>query len=160
MLWNYLYPILALHLLGKREGAVWTLVYIAAAFTAVWNPGDWPVWSYPPKGKLEFMVSFSLVAIFSYAFERLRSDYSLALEKKNEALKLALENIKTLGGLIPICSFCKKIRDDQGYWNKLESYIQKNSDAMLSHGICPECFESHYSDVEDPSPESESDSEQ
>ena len=48
-------------------------------------------------------------------------------------------NIKTLSGLLPICSHCKKIRDDKGYWNKIEGYIQKHSTAQFSHGICPEC---------------------
>ncbi len=47
--------------------------------------------------------------------------------------------IKTLRGIVPICSHCKKIRDDKGYWNHLEAYIQKHSDASFSHGICPEC---------------------
>ncbi|HLP15877.1 MAG TPA: two-component regulator propeller domain-containing protein [Bacteroidota bacterium] len=54
-------------------------------------------------------------------------------------LKAALENVKTLGGLIPICSSCKKIRDDEGYWNILETYLIKHSDAQFSHGICPDC---------------------
>ena len=59
-------------------------------------------------------------------------------------LKAALDNIKTLNGLLPICSKCKKIRDDTGYWNQLESYIQKYSDANFSHGLCPECSEKLY----------------
>lgn len=59
-------------------------------------------------------------------------------------LKAALENVKTLGGLIPICSSCKKIRDDEGYWNILETYLIKHSDAQFSHGICPDCAEKLY----------------
>jgi len=54
-------------------------------------------------------------------------------------LQQALASIKTLSGLIPICASCKKIRDDQGYWNQLEAYISEHSDAEFSHGICPEC---------------------
>jgi PAS domain S-box-containing protein len=65
-------------------------------------------------------------------------------EELVEKLQTALKNIKTLQGLIPICSSCKKIRDDQGYWNILESYIQKNSDAQFSHSICPECSDKVY----------------
>jgi PAS domain S-box-containing protein len=67
-------------------------------------------------------------------------------EKLIVELKEAIENIKTLRGLIPICSSCKKIRDDQGYWNVLESYIQKHSDASFSHGMCPECSDKFYGD--------------
>ena len=59
-------------------------------------------------------------------------------------LKNALTRIKTLNGLIPICSTCKKIRDDKGYWNLIESYIESHSDAAFSHGICPECSDSLY----------------
>lgn len=56
----------------------------------------------------------------------------------------AEEEIQMLSGLLPICSRCKKIRDDQGYWNKIESYIEKHSDARFSHGMCDECMERMY----------------
>jgi len=56
-------------------------------------------------------------------------------------LKDALENIKTLRGLIPICAWCKKIRDDKGYWEKVEDYIQQHAHVSFTHGICPECLE-------------------
>jgi PAS domain S-box-containing protein len=59
-------------------------------------------------------------------------------------LQETLENIKTLNGLLPICASCKKIRDDSGYWNQLESYIEHHSDALFSHGICPDCANELY----------------
>jgi transcriptional regulator with GAF, ATPase, and Fis domain len=62
------------------------------------------------------------------------------LNKKNQALEIAFSEVKTLRGLLPICTYCKKIRDDKGYWNQLESYIGKHSDATFSHGVCPECL--------------------
>ena len=65
-----------------------------------------------------------------------------------EELKEALDRVKTLNGLLPICSFCKKIRDDKGYWNQLESYLKKYSDADFSHSICPGCLEKHYPQFE------------
>lgn len=54
-------------------------------------------------------------------------------------LRQALANVKTLSGLIPICSGCKKIRDDHGYWNQLEAYLEEHSNAGFTHGFCPEC---------------------
>ena len=66
------------------------------------------------------------------------------LEKLNRRLSESLETIKTLKGLIPICAYCKKIRDDQGYWERVEFYIQKNSEAVFSHGICPDCLKRHW----------------
>jgi CheY-like chemotaxis protein len=53
----------------------------------------------------------------------------------------ALLSVKQLGGLLPICSYCKKIRDDQNYWQQVESYVGKHSDAKFSHSICPQCYE-------------------
>ncbi len=55
-------------------------------------------------------------------------------------LRVALRTIKTLQGLIPICSYCKRIRKDQDYWQTIEKYIQEHSDVQFSHGICPTCY--------------------
>ena len=71
-----------------------------------------------------------------------------ALERKVEELNAALKEIDTLRDIIPICASCKKIRDDAGYWIQLESYFQKHSLTAFSHGICPECMEKLYPDLE------------
>lgn len=59
-------------------------------------------------------------------------------------LQQALDRVKTLSGLVPICAACKKVRDDRGYWNQIEAYIEAYSEAQFSHGICPECAEKLY----------------
>ena len=64
-----------------------------------------------------------------------------------EKLQASLEKVKLLSGFIPICSTCKKIRDDQGYWSQVESYIRDRSEAEFSHGICPECATKYYSEL-------------
>jgi hypothetical protein len=69
-------------------------------------------------------------------------------EKVIEDLKKALSQIKKLGGLLPICSYCKKIRDDKGYWNHIESYIRDHSEAEFSHSICKECAIKYYPDMD------------
>jgi hypothetical protein len=61
-------------------------------------------------------------------------------------LKKALSEIKTLSGLLPICAHCKKIRNDEGYWEQIEGYIKERSLAEFSHGICPECMNKYYPD--------------
>jgi len=61
-----------------------------------------------------------------------------------EELKQALSEVKTLRGFLPICANCKKIRDDSGYWTRIEAYIEEHSDAQFSHGICPECAKKLY----------------
>jgi len=63
------------------------------------------------------------------------------LTERVAELKDALLSVKQLGGLLPICSYCKKIRDDQNYWQQVESYVGQHSEAKFSHSICPQCYE-------------------
>ena len=72
----------------------------------------------------------------------------IALREEHEKLKKAMDEIKVLSGLLPICSSCKKIRDDKGYWNQIEAYIQENSEAKFSHSICKECAKKLYPDLD------------
>jgi len=74
--------------------------------------------------------------------ERKRTQEALLQER--DKLQKAIAEIKTLSGLLPICASCKKIRDDKGYWNQIESYICDHSDAVFSHGICPDCRKKLY----------------
>jgi hypothetical protein len=78
-----------------------------------------------------------------YVFDLRRRfvERSSELQRVNAELRESLAHVKTLTGLIPICSSCKKIRDDDGYWNQIETYIATRSDAEFTHGICPECAE-------------------
>jgi len=58
-----------------------------------------------------------------------------------------LSELNTLRGILPLCSYCKKIRDDKGYWEQVDVYIHKYSAADISHSICPECMKKHYPDI-------------
>ena len=69
------------------------------------------------------------------------------LEKTNRELSEALEEIKTLRGILPICSHCKNIRDDDGYWKQLEAYFDKHAGIQFSHGICPKCAKELYPEL-------------
>ena len=66
------------------------------------------------------------------------------LRQKNKELTDALAQVKQLKGLLPICMFCKKIRNDENYWQQIEDYIARHTQADFSHGICPECLEKNY----------------
>jgi len=66
------------------------------------------------------------------------------LQSEKSRLQTALDDVKTLSGLLPICSHCKKIRDDKGYWNQIESYVRDHSNVEFSHSICPECRKTMY----------------
>jgi DNA-binding response OmpR family regulator len=65
-----------------------------------------------------------------------------------EQLQDALAEIKTLKGFIPICASCKKIRDDEGYWNQIEEYLTAHTDAVFTHGLCPQCVKKYMEDIE------------
>jgi hypothetical protein len=71
----------------------------------------------------------------------------LELSRAAAGLACALEDIKTLRGLLPICAHCKEIRNDDGYWEGVENYIAAHTDATFSHGICPNCLKVHFPDV-------------
>lgn len=71
----------------------------------------------------------------------------MSLEKQVYELQEALDEIKALRGILPICMYCKKIRDDGNYWHQLETYISKHSQAEFSHGMCPECAKKYFPDL-------------
>ena len=78
--------------------------------------------------------------------KKIEADRTKMIEQLNETLS----KVKTLSGLLPICANCKKIRDDKGYWQKLETFVHEHSNAEFSHSICPECMEKLYPDFSKP----------
>ena len=74
--------------------------------------------------------------------ERRRMEAELA--RKNAELALALEQVKTLTGLLPVCGWCRKVRSDDGYWDQLESFVSARTDATFTHDICPDCRHEHF----------------
>jgi AmiR/NasT family two-component response regulator len=76
-----------------------------------------------------------------------RFDDLMELRRLNAELQDTLAKIKTLSGLLPLCSYCKKIRDDDGYWHQVEVYIRDHSEAEFSHGLCPECAKKLYPEI-------------
>jgi AmiR/NasT family two-component response regulator len=91
----------------------------------------------PPKAReLERAITIAMA----------RFDDLMALRHLNEELQAALAKVKMLSGLLPICASCKKIRDDQGYWQQVEVYIQNHSEVEFSHGFCPDCLVKLYPD--------------
>jgi sigma-B regulation protein RsbU (phosphoserine phosphatase) len=77
------------------------------------------------------------------SLKRARDEQKVLIHK----LQDSLAEIKTLSGLVPMCAHCKKIRDDEGYWKKVEVYIEEHSEAQFSHGICPDCIRELYPEL-------------
>jgi hypothetical protein len=87
-----------------------------------------------------------LINLSFFLVQYIRSTWK-NLETANNSLQEALTNIKTLSGLLPICASCKKIRDDNGYWNQIELYIKDHSDVNFSHSLCPDCAKKMYPEI-------------
>ncbi len=79
-----------------------------------------------------------------FVFAALAIVFAIFSLRRWKDLQKALDNIKTLQGFLPICASCKRVRDDAGYWNQLEFYIETHSEAELIHSICPKCMKKLY----------------
>lgn len=88
-------------------------------------------------------------ALLSKAAEAIEADEParVLLSKATITAEVLLARVKRLEGIIPICSYCKKIRDDQNSWQQLEQYLSEHSEALFSHGICPHCAEKQMSNM-------------
>ena len=169
ILWMYTYPFFVFFLFGEKEGLIWNTILTLTIVIIFWNPANWSiVYGYLFHLKIRFLVTFVLLTLITYLFEKFRFNSTFEIQQKNKLLQdeiverkaaeeekgklinelqQALNEVKTLSGILPICASCKKIRDDKGYWSQVEVYIRDNSDAQLSHGICPECNERLYGDL-------------
>lgn len=76
----------------------------------------------------------------------------VALRRRERELQEALAEIKTLSGILPICSYCKRVRNDEGYWQQVEQYISEHTDALFSHGMCIDCYRKEIGSVKDDDP--------
>ena len=170
ILWMYTFPLIAFFLFGKNEGLAWSSAVFAVALLFLALPLNQPfVYAYAAEFKIRFATTYVIVSAVTYWFEYFRYSYRTGMEAERrnleaeidqrrraeqqkeqviEQLQEAFEEVKTLSGLIPICAKCYRVRDDQGYWNRLERYIQDRSGAQFSHSICPACSEELYPGIQ------------
>ncbi len=97
--------------------------------------------------EVDELISTSIVLVLLslvFAVRRYRESV-----QKTKELQRALDEIKILKGVLPICAYCKNIRDDEGSWKQLEAYIRSHSSAEFSHGICPSCYEKQVEKMEE-----------
>jgi hypothetical protein len=118
---------IAWHLSDLYSGHLWSKEWYA-----YWNTGTRYL------SFLAFALTVSYVSIL------------IAQQKDNIAqLEKAMSQVRRLEGMLPICSSCKKIRDDQGYWQQIESYLMERTDAVFTHGLCPDCLDTLYPGLRD-----------
>ncbi len=119
----------------------------------------------PKKGKKRFLLATgralfddtglkygAVVSMHDITEKKLAEDFlkkaheelEIKVKERTKELQKALAEVKTLRGILPLCSYCKKVRDDSGYWEQVDVYIHKHSDADISHSICQECLKQHH----------------
>ena len=79
--------------------------------------------------------------------KRISSRYAIERGRLIRELKDTIEKVNTLSGLLPICASCKKIRDDNGYWQQVEMYIREHSEAEFTHSLCPDCVKKLFPEL-------------
>jgi hypothetical protein len=120
------------------QSQTYTIVLLS---TGVWYAADLlsgPHYTHFAYGIWNTIIRLVSFLVLAFTVMRIRRFLDSA-RKISDDLQKALSEVKTLTGLLPICSSCKKIRNDQGYWQQMEEYISKHSDAKFSHGLCQEC---------------------
>ncbi len=163
----YLLPIgMATWFVGRRTAVLMSslgaLIWAAAEFLEIAPHSSYAFLFRNPAVRVGFLLSvvFLLASIRSWGeeLEKKVEERTALLAKEIEErksseaererligeLREALSRVTKLRGLLPICASCKRIRDDQGYWNQIEEYLHQHSDAEFTHGICPECVDKLY----------------
>jgi hypothetical protein len=149
--WSFIMPLLFFYFFGTKEGSIWVINFLIMIFIMLLISYFNDLYSYDIFYLIRFFAIFIVISVIGYGLESSRHTFGRLLNEKNKALlqekeqlEEAMANIRILTGLLPICSVCKRIRDDQGYWNQLEAYLSEHSDIIFSHSICPECAKRLY----------------
>jgi hypothetical protein len=104
---------------------------------------------------LRFSITYLIVTVMALGLEAGRFGLETRLEEEKKQLEIALSEVRTLSGLVPICASCKSIRNDEGFWTQIELFLQEHSDAEFSHGLCPPCQERLFPDLRSKADEAE-----
>ena len=147
-------PLLACFFLGRREGMIGSVVFLFGMTVLMMAPGLVGSHVYETGNSLRFLVAYLFLTLVGWSYERSRERVQGLLATKNgqlqlekERLKDALVQVRTLRGLLPMCASCKRIRDDDGRWERIDTYVSQRSEAHFTHGICPDCSRTLYSDI-------------
>ena len=146
--------------LSGKSGTIVGLDYRGATVLAAYEPVAGLNWGIVSKidlsevrapfiraGELSALIAVVMVVLGALVFVKITDPILERLRETVLNLETALREVRTLRGILPICSFCKRIRNDQGYWDQVESYVSEHTDANFSHGVCPDCLAKHYPDA-------------
>ena len=143
-LWTFAFPLFATYMLGVRWGSIVVGVFLLAVVVCFFPGSPIPHADYGASFLGRYLAAFLLVTTIALFAEFIRDRTQRHLEERNRQLQAANAEIETLTGFIPICGWCKKVRDDKGYWSQVESYVASHTGAKFTHGICPDCVDKVY----------------
>lgn len=141
--------LIAAVMLNARYGGTWaglaSAVLSMIAFDFFFDERPYHLdFDLPGWIRLLFFSSFSLLVS---SLEKQRQYVIRSLRETNQTLQHALDEVKTLRGILPICIYCKQIRTTDGAWVQMEKYVHEHTHADFSHGMCPECYKKNYPDI-------------
>jgi len=143
--WWFTFPVAAFFIKGRKRGWLWIVIIVIESIVMMFAGKFFQInVPYSFVELRQFLAAFLVVSFVLRHYEVLRDDYEKTIELNMQILEEANANIKTLKGLVPICSSCKKIRDDKGYWQLVDVYVSEHSEAQFSHGLCEECSRKLY----------------
>lgn len=143
--WCYIYPVLSFYLLGYKKATYANLILLSAYSLILFLPDSPFLFTqYDLIVKFRFLISNLFVIIFAFMLEYARFNAYQKKEKLIDELQTALDEVKELSGLLPICANCKSIRDDKGFWIQVEDYLSQHSDIQFSHSLCQNCIDELY----------------
>lgn len=161
--WSFLYPFLTMFLLGTVRGTFFAFLLLGLVFI-VFFIGRYQefISLHAVENEIRFATAYITMYLISFVIEKVRQSTQVRLNVTNARLKKTLadkedlirklqktiDEVTALRGILPICSQCKKIRDDKGYWHQVETYLRTHSEADFTHSLCPDCIEKLYPDLE------------
>ena len=161
--WAFTYPLISLFLVGSVLGTIATFLLLGVASVIFAIGPDFPAVNvYDGNLVARFVAAYVTVYLFALVIERVRVMVQSRLSEANQKLEILIEQkqtliqdlertmdeVSTLQGILPICSNCKNVRNDEGYWEQVEEYVRDRSRADFSHSICPDCFKKLYPGME------------
>ncbi len=166
--WIFTYPLISIFLLGNQRGAFFSLVLFSFVGIVFFAGNEIPyLESYDFNIAIRALSAYFLIFLFAAVMEELRDSIQKNLNKSKvemeksvtelekaqavkenliHELKELMNEVSTLQGILPMCSCCKKIRNDEGFWDRVENFITDHTEAQFSHGICPDCIKELYSE--------------
>ena len=174
ILWCCLFPLVSLLLMERYEGTLWSMGLLLSLLAIFSSDAIVPTsFFHFVDFKIRFTLTYLMICTITFWFEYSRIRYRYGMEENEQllkkkqlnlektiqqlnqtkkekevviaGLKKALQEVDTLREILPICSYCHKIREDDGYWSQLERYMEQYADILFSHSICPDCIDRNFS---------------